>query len=190
MWNCPRQRPREYTIASSPAATPKKITLCVPWCDAKESLRETKVSLTSHNANLKSFSEPLGGCSGTDFHPGNWSLPAAFQLRPLPQKSFEGRPWPAVTSLVCALAGSRQSFEKAQLKKALLKLIAIYCSRKVAVGNAVLSHGLWRACPLNPSIKYGWCLAEHGWKTDSMGLKFESKLSQGSALLLSLQDWI
>ena len=28
---CPRQRPREYTIASSPAAAPKKITLCVAW---------------------------------------------------------------------------------------------------------------------------------------------------------------
>ena len=46
LWNCPRQRPREYTIASSPLANPKKITLCV--------------SLTSHNADLKSFSEPLG----------------------------------------------------------------------------------------------------------------------------------
>jgi len=42
---CPRQRPREYTIASSPAAAPKKITLCV--------------SLTSHDADLKAFSEKL-----------------------------------------------------------------------------------------------------------------------------------
>ena len=29
--NCPRQRPREYTIASAPSASPKRITLCVPW---------------------------------------------------------------------------------------------------------------------------------------------------------------
>lgn len=48
--NCPRQKPREYTIASSPNAAPKRITLCV--------------SLTSHEADLKSFSEKLitAGC--------------------------------------------------------------------------------------------------------------------------------
>lgn len=48
--SCPRQRPREYTIASSPAAAPKRITLCV--------------SLTSHDADLKDFSEKLvsAGC--------------------------------------------------------------------------------------------------------------------------------